>query len=178
MTTSGFAVSLSRRGALARLAGGGLGIAFAIPRLGAAAQDATPMADAGMEAPLLVAWAEAWNSGEADQLLALYAEDGVYEDVPTGTISTGHDEIRAFYEATHEAVADINVVVTRAFQTERWALLEAVYYGSIGGMAFALPIAVVFELEGDKIRRNADYFDNAALLAQITPPEAEATPVA
>jgi steroid delta-isomerase-like uncharacterized protein len=177
MTTSRSERSLSRRSALARLGGGGLGIVLAVPRLGVAAQEATPAAS-DMEAAIPAAWVEAWNSGDPEQLLALYLEDGVYEEVPSAVVATGHDEIRTFYEGTHEAVADINVTARNSFQTEGWAVLEADYSGSLGGMPFTVPFAVVFELEGDKIRRNADYFDLATVAAQTTPPETEATPAA
>ncbi len=190
MNVSGPSISISRRVALASLAGGGLGLTFGTHRSTVSAQEATPAAMAGEIAPLPEVWAAAWTSGDTDQLLALYAEDGVYEEIPTNTVATGHDEIRAFFEGTHATFSDIEVTPTTGFQTDTWATLEATFAGTYtgelpglnpgAGQPFSVPFAVIFELEGDKIRRNADYFDLSSLLAQIGSPAegAEATPAA
>jgi steroid delta-isomerase-like uncharacterized protein len=187
---SGPAVFVSRRVALARLAGGGLGLTLAARRFAASAQEASPEAMAGEIAPLPAAWAEAWTSGDADQLLAFYAEDAVYEEKPTNSLATGHEEIRALYDGTHATFSDIEVTPTMGFQTEGWAVVEGTfagkYTGQIPGLPagegqpFSVPFAAIFELEGDKIRRSADYFDLASVLAQIGAPagSAEATPTA
>jgi steroid delta-isomerase-like uncharacterized protein len=190
VNVSGSAVSCSRRVVLARLAGGSLGLTLAAHHFSVAAQDASPEAMAGEIAPLPAAWAEAWTSGDSDQLLALYTEDAVYEEKPTNTVATGHDEIRAFFEGTLAIFSDIEVTPTTGFQTEGWATLEATFAGTYtgelpglpagAGQPFSVPFAVIFELEGDKIQRNADYFDLSSLLAQIGAPAAgaEATPTA
>ena len=43
--------------------------------------------------PLLMAWAEAWSSGDPAQLAAPYTENGVYEEIPTGVVAQGPEEI-------------------------------------------------------------------------------------
>jgi steroid delta-isomerase-like uncharacterized protein len=108
--------------------------------------------------------------------------------MPTNTRVQGHDEIRAFFEGTHATFSDIEVTPTTGFQTDDWATLEGIFAGSYTGQIpglpagegqpFAVPFAVIFELEGDKIRRNADYFDLSSVLAQIGAPAegVEATP--
>ncbi len=190
MNISGPAVSVSRRVALTRLAGGGLGLTLAARRFAVSAQDASPEAMAGEIAPLPAAWAAAWTSHDADQLLALYADDAVYEEKPTNTVATGHDEIRAFFEGTHAVFSDVEVTPVTGFQTEGWATIEGIFAGRYtgqlsglpagAGQPFAVPFAAVFELEGDKVRRSADYFDLSSVLAQIGAPAegAEATPEA
>jgi steroid delta-isomerase-like uncharacterized protein len=190
VNVSGPAVSCSRRVVLARLTGGGLGLTLAARRFAVAAQDASPEAMAGEIAPLPAAWAEAWTSGDADQLLALYAEDAVYEEKPTNSVATGHEEIRALYEGTHATFSDIEVTPTTGFQTEGWATIEGTFAGKYtgqlpglpagAGQPFSVPFAAIFELDGDKIRRSADYFDLSSVLAQIGAPAAgaEATPTA
>ena len=52
MNVSGPAISVSRRGALARLAGGGLGLTLAARQFTVSAQEASPEAMAGEIAPL------------------------------------------------------------------------------------------------------------------------------
>src|SRR5688500_10143722 len=59
------------------------------------AQQSTPDTEASIP-PLLMAWAEAWSSGDPAQVAALYAEDGVYEEIPTNVVAQGPDEIEAF----------------------------------------------------------------------------------
>ncbi len=190
MKLSGPADSVSRRVALARLAGGGFGLTLAARRFTVSAQEASPEAMAGEIAPLAASWANAWTSGDADQLLALYADDAVYEEKPTNSVATGHEEIRALYEGTHSLFSDIEVTPTTGFQTEGWATIEGTFAGRYAGQLpglppgegqpFAVPFAAIFELEVDKIRRSADYFDLSSVLAQIGAPAggAEATPTA
>jgi steroid delta-isomerase-like uncharacterized protein len=190
VNVSGPAVSVSRRVALARLAGGGLGLTLAARRFTVSAQEASPAAIAGEIAALPAAWAEAWTSSDADQLLALYAEDAVYEEKPTNSVATGHEEIRALYEGTHATFSDIEVTPTTGFQTEGWATIEGTFAGKYtgqlpglpagAGQPFSVPFAAIFELDGDKVSRSADYFDLSSVLAQIGAPAAgaEATPTA
>jgi steroid delta-isomerase-like uncharacterized protein len=147
---------------------------------GATAQEASPEAASGSIPPLLTQWAEAWSSQDAEQVVALYAADAVYEEVPTNSVSQGHDEIRAFVEGTHAAFSDIQVTPRRGFQAENWAVLEGDFAGrSADGMPFSVPFIVVLELDGELIRRSADYFDLNSVLTQIAAgPTTEATPAA
>jgi steroid delta-isomerase-like uncharacterized protein len=146
---------------------------------GITAQDASPEAASGSIPPLLNQWAEAWSSQDPARVVALYAPDAVYEEVPTNTIAQGHDEIRAFVEGTHAAFSDILVTPRRGFQAENWAVLEGDFAGRAEGAAFSVPFIVVMELDGELIRRSSDYFDLNAVLTQIAPaPTTAATPAA
>ena len=53
------------------------------------AQEATPAAIP----PVLVAWSEAWDTLDPEAVAALYAEDGVMEDVPAGIEARGVEVI-------------------------------------------------------------------------------------
>ena len=147
----------------------------------ATAQDASPEATPGAIPPLLVQWAEAWSSHDPEQIVALYAADAVYEEVPTNTVAQGHDEIRQHVAATHAAFPNISVTPRNGFQAEDWAVLEGEFAGETpDGVPFSVPFIVLLELEGDLIRRSADYFDLNAILTQIqgTPVAEAATPAA
>lgn len=156
---------VSRRSAVARLGGAVVALALAAGNRSVAAQDASP--EATDLPPLLAEWAAAWTARDADRLLALYTADGVYEEIPTGTVARGHDEIRAFFDATHMAFADIRATPRSGFQAQDWAVLEGDFSGRGGDAAFTVPFAVVLELTGGAIRRSADYFDLYAVLDQI-----------
>jgi steroid delta-isomerase-like uncharacterized protein len=144
------------------------------------AQNASPEAASGSIPPLPAKWAEAWSSHDAEQVVALYAPDAVYEEVPTNSVSQGHDAIRAFVQGTYSTFSDIQVTPRRGFQAENWAVLEGDFAGrSADGVPFTVPFVVVMELDGELIRRSTDYFDLNAVLTQIAAgATTEATPAA
>ena len=146
---------------------------------GASAQEASPAASPAAIAlpPLLAEWAAAWTAHDPDRMLALYAPDGVYEEVPTNTVARGHDAIRAFLEFNFAVFSDVEVRPEAGFQGGGGAALQAVFAGRYTGQLpglpagtgqpFAVRFASVFELDGGLIRHNTDYFDNYDFLAQL-----------
>jgi steroid delta-isomerase-like uncharacterized protein len=145
------------------------------------AQDASPAAESASIPPLLMAWAAAWSSGDPEQLVALYASDGVYEEIPTGVVARGPDEIRAFLEDNFANFPGVQVIPRSGFQAEDRAVMESDFVGtSAEGASFSVPFVTVFELEGDKIVRNTDYFDLYDFMGQLgmLPPSEAATPMA
>jgi steroid delta-isomerase-like uncharacterized protein len=52
-------------------------------------------------------WLDAWNSHEPDRLLALMAEDIVYDDSAWPQTMRGHGEVREFLEFTWRAFPDM-----------------------------------------------------------------------
>jgi steroid delta-isomerase-like uncharacterized protein len=131
------------------------------------AQDASPVATAADLPEIVVAWADAWTSGDADRFVDLYAEDAVYEEIPTATVARGHAEIGAFFEATHANFADIRATPVRGFQEGSHAVLEGLFAGRAGERAFEVPFVAVIELDGDRIRHSRDYFDLYSVMVQI-----------
>ena len=181
--------SLSRR-ALTRLGAGGLGLGLATRWRGAAAQEATPaMAEA--IPPLVQAWAAAWTAGDRDALLALYTDDASFEEVAFGEVSTGNEAIGATLDREFAAFQDITVDVTNAFQVDGHAAAEVVFAGTYAsqmpggppasGQRFSVRVAVIFDLGGERIRRETDYFDAYEFLVQLgalPAPAGEGTPMA
>jgi ketosteroid isomerase-like protein len=160
---------LSRRIAVTYLGLGGITAVLAAGNADVVtAQSASPEATSGTIPPLLIEWAAAWTSRVPERLLALYAADAVYQEIPTGSIARGLDEIRAFVEITHAAFSDIQVTPRSGFQAQEWAVLEGDFAARAAeGQPFSVPFAIVIELEGNTIRRSADYFDLNAVLTQI-----------
>ncbi len=168
---------ISRRVAL-RLSGGSVAAAMTARITGAAhAQDATP---ASGETPSIVRdWIEAWNSDDpVANLAALYTADAVYDDVPTGlsTETTGTD-VAGFVRAFVQEISDIDVTLRSGFGSGAYAAAEwdfsFRYTGHLPGLPAGTgqPIdwhgATIFDLNGDKIQRSADYYDNTGLLAAV-----------
>jgi steroid delta-isomerase-like uncharacterized protein len=165
---------LSRRAAVTTI-GIGIGGFATVLAAGKArvvsAQEAVP--------ELLDAWAAAWSSHDPEQLVALYAADAVYEEMPTATVARGHDEIREHVAASHAAFADIEVTPRRGFQTETWAVLEGDFAArGPEGQSISVPFAVILEIEDGAIVRSADYFDLNAVLTQMEASSDMATPSA
>ena len=116
--------------------------------------------------------ADAWNSHDADAVAALFARDGLFEDVPFGVVAHGTDEIRAVAQSFFTVVPDLHIsVVNGSFNASRGSI-EWVFSGSDQGLyrtgtTFAVRGTTVLELVGNKISRDSDYWDLATLLRQI-----------
>lgn len=130
------------------------------------AQEATPAAE---EASLLDAYGQAWSSGDASRVAALYAEDAVREDVPTGITSRGRAAIEVFATGLFETDADVRLEVTDGFVGETWAVIEWTYSGvhQATGGEVTFRGASVLELEGSLIREESDYYDLPQMQQQI-----------
>jgi steroid delta-isomerase-like uncharacterized protein len=130
------------------------------------AQEASPSAGGSA---ILAAYGEAWSSGDAAQVAALYTEDAVREDIPTGITSRGRAEIEAFATGLFETDADVRLVVTDGFVGETWAVVEWTFTGTReetgGGVTFRG--ASVLELEDGLIRQESDYYDLPQMQQQI-----------
>jgi steroid delta-isomerase-like uncharacterized protein len=130
------------------------------------AQEASPPAE---ESSILTAYGAAWSSGDAAQVAALYTEDAVREDVPTGTTSRGRAEIEALAAGLFETDADVRLVVTDGFVGETWAVVEWTFTGTrqeTGGEV-TFRGASVLELEDGRISRETDYYDLPQMQQQI-----------
>jgi steroid delta-isomerase-like uncharacterized protein len=167
---------------VAALFGGG------IPRI-SRAQDVFPQVDEMPE--IAVAFSEAWSSGNPEQLVAIYAEDALFEEVVLGgAVTHSRDDLRAYAEALYAAFPDFTATPVSAFNSGNRAVVEWVLTGSYTGQFGPLPqgtgqqvelrVATILELDDEGlIQRDSEYWDFATVLTQIgAMPEVEvaATP--
>jgi steroid delta-isomerase-like uncharacterized protein len=167
--------TLPHRSALLCLAGGGFGVAFAARDVGSTtAEEASPMA--GAIPPLLLEWSEAWTAEDTERLLALYTPDAHFQDVAAGIDVHGQDELRGSFQAFMDALDGLAVTVEHGFRAGDWAAAEGTFSGTQTGplgetpptnRSFTVPFAAIFELQGDRIRRETDYFDLLSMLTQL-----------
>ena len=182
---------LSRRGALVRLGAGGLGAALAARGLAAGAQEATPQGTPAGLPPALAGWVAGWEALDPDRIAAAYAEDGAREDVATGQVQRGREEIRAYLSALFGAFTGLSSTFQSAFAAGDRAAAEWVLAGSYTGLVPGFPPgtgqqlsirgAAVLELAGGEIVRDTEYFDVFGVLVQlgvVPAPDAGATPAA
>jgi len=166
---------IPRRAALRQLGFGGLaaaGMVVGSARAPVAAQETTPAAIP----PLLEEWAAAWSAEDLDRLLALYTDDAVFEDVAAGVIVRGKREIGAVFATSLEAFSGIQQTLLAGFLAGDRATAEAQFAGeqtgdlpgsAASGRAVSYRFAAVFELAGERFRRESDYLDLYGLLVQL-----------
>ncbi len=130
------------------------------------AQDATPPAGG---TSMLEAYGEAWSSGDAAAVGALYTDDAVREDIPAGITSHGRTEIEAFATGLFKTDDDVSLEVTDGFSGETWAVVEWTFRGVRQGSDHELMFrgASVLELENGLISRESDYYDLPDLQQQM-----------
>lgn len=125
---------------------------------------------------VLEQWASAWSSHDINQVLDLFTEDCVYEDVTMGVVNHGQQQLKAFATAFFMAFPDLAVKLNSRFVAGTFGSAEWLMTGTHKGDMPGLPAtnkrmsirgATVFELQGDKIQRNADYWDMTTLLKQL-----------
>ncbi len=127
-------------------------------------------------ADLARALIDAWNTHDPDRIFALFADDFVYEDVTFGAVTHGREETRQFFAGTFAAFPDLHFEQASDFAVGEHGAAEWTMTGTHDGDFPGLPAthksftvrgASVFDLAGDKIRYNRDYWDFATLLRQI-----------
>ena len=59
-------------------------------------------------------WAYAWSAHDPDRLVALFTDDGVYEDVTFGVVSRGQAEVRAFAQRIFAGAPKLQTRIDRA----------------------------------------------------------------
>ena len=130
------------------------------------AQEASPAAGAPS---ILEAYGDAWSSGDAAQVGALYTESAVRDDVPTAMTSDGRAAIEAFAQGLFAVDDDVRLEVTGGFVGDTWAVVEWTYSGvhhATGGEV-TFRGASVLELEDGLISRESDYYDLPQMQQQI-----------
>jgi steroid delta-isomerase-like uncharacterized protein len=81
-------------------------------------------------------WAVAWSSSDTndpERVLALFADDCVFEDVTFGVVARGKEELRRFVNGAFVAVPDFKYGLTSRFAAGQWAAVEWVMSGTHKG---------------------------------------------
>ena len=125
-------------------------------------------------------WATAWSSAENSdpaRVLALFADDCVFEDVTFGVVARGKDELRSFVQGAFAAIPDFQYRLTSRFVDGQWAAIEWVMSGTHTGDFPGMPAtgkrfssvrgSSILELEAGKIRRRSDYWDAATFMKRV-----------
>jgi SnoaL-like domain len=93
------------------------------------------MATADLER-MLDEWAIAWSSSantDPERVLALFADDGRYEDVTSGVVVRGKEDLRRYLIGAFATIPDFTVGVLRWFGAGPWTAFEWTMSGTHRG---------------------------------------------
>lgn len=154
----------------------------------AGAQEASPAAPPPDLPPLLVEWEAAMATHDPDLILALYADDAVWEEVPLNLVASGTEEIRAHLERLFAATPDIAYDVTGGFATADRAVAELTITGTLtgdfpglppgAGQPYSVRGASIYEFADGQITRYVEYWDAYTFLVQLGALPPPGTPAA
>lgn len=113
---------------------------------------------------------------DAEALAALFARDGVFEDVPFDAVAKGHAEMIRFWTDTWAAMPDFTMTLTNMFADDdsggvEWTM-SATQMGAFAdqpatGRSFALKAATIAHFSGGKIVRWTDYWSLSSFRRQV-----------
>ena len=124
---------------------------------------------------ILEDYCDAVNSHDVERIASFFTDDGIFEDVPRG-IYRGKEQIKANFDSEFASMPDLKVELKTLFVAGDWAGGESVMTGTNTGDLPMLPAtnksvsvraASIFEMRGNKIKRNSNYFDMGSLMQQL-----------
>jgi len=121
---------------------------------------------------------DAWNAHDADKVASFYTDDVQYEDVTFGMTAKSHAEMRKFAAGFMAMSPDMRLELTNVTVEGDHGSCEWVLSGTdVGlyktGKRFRVRGASRFDLRGNKVARNKDFYDAATIMRQVgvLPPE-------
>jgi steroid delta-isomerase-like uncharacterized protein len=117
-------------------------------------------------------WIDGWNATDPEILVAAFASDGVYKDVPFGLEKKGSAELRELHKFFHNAVGGLYVKLIASHVANGHGTIEWFFGGNDvdvfkTGKPFEVQGVSVIQVRGDRISRNLDYYDAATIMKQV-----------
>ena len=114
----------------------------------------------------------AWNSRDAEKVVAAFSSDGVYEDVAAGQINRGRDEIRKWVAGAFRDIENFKLEVIRSSFYKGGGMVEWVWSGTDKGLfktgkRFSVRGVGVIEVRGDKVSNYKEYYDYGTVTRQF-----------
>ena len=120
---------------------------------------------------------EAFNTGDLDGCVSLFAESATYTDHPRGLVLRGRDEIKQWLSEWKRAFSDARCTDIRYIETENATISRFVGRGTndgpLGdlpatGREFAIPHCDIFEFDSlGRILTAEHYYDQLSVLQQL-----------
>ncbi len=122
-------------------------------------------------------WFAAWNSCDAANIARFYTDDGTFEEVASGKLSRGRDELVATFKGIFVDYPDLKCEQRDTFYCPAAVCGEFVMSGThasgadpaapSAGKRISVRVGYLVELEKGKIKRHADYFDRLTIGQQL-----------
>jgi steroid delta-isomerase-like uncharacterized protein len=117
-------------------------------------------------------WIAAWNSHDAEQVVAIFTTNVLYEDVTFSAVNHGPKELRKFAASIFEAVPDVKFELVNSSIDREHGRIEWIFSGTDHGLyktgkRFSVRGISAIDLRGGKISRNLDYYDAASIMKQV-----------
>ena len=110
----------------------------------------------------------AWSRLNLDELMGSFTEDAEYQNIPMGPAAKGKDAIRKVIDSLMPTVKGLEIKILNTAANGNVVFNERVDITDLGGgKRMELPVAGVFEVNGDKIAKWRDYFDIAMATKQM-----------
>jgi steroid delta-isomerase-like uncharacterized protein len=122
--------------------------------------------------PVANSWITAWNSHDAEKVIAIFTADVLYEDVTFGAANHGSAELRKFAASIFAAVPDAKFELINSSTDRRHGTIEWIFSGTDQGLyktgkRFSVRGVSVIDLRQGRISRNLDYYDAASIMRQV-----------
>lgn len=129
------------------------------------------MSETTIHEDLTLAFFTAWAEGDTDAVLAFFADDAVYHNIPVDPM-VGHDQIRAMIDGFTTGLTVVEFRVLRMLADGPTVMTERVdiFRKDDGGLV-ELPVMGILEWEGDKLANWREYFDLNQFMTQAMPAE-------
>jgi limonene-1,2-epoxide hydrolase len=108
----------------------------------------------------------AWADGDVDALVAYFADDAVYHNIPISPVS-GKDAIKTTIEGFTAGVEKIEFRVNAISGDGDVVLTERVDVFTTPDKVIELPVMGTFEIRAGKIAAWRDYFDLNQFMSQL-----------
>ena len=125
-------------------------------------------------------WVQFNNSKDISTVFDVFTEDIVYEDVPTGAVLDGAEAFQAFAQGFFDAFPDSRFELGQSACQGQQGFFEWTWIakdGRVGmdprpgfcgtGKPFTVRSVAFIEIQGNRISRDADFWDLATVLKQL-----------
>ncbi len=99
----------------------------------------------------------AWSCGDVDGIASFFTEDGVFEDVCSRELHTGHEALKALAREVFAAIPDMKLTITSCLCEGNRMAVEWVQTGTRAGRRFSLPGVSIADVRDGKFSREAMY---------------------
>jgi limonene-1,2-epoxide hydrolase len=100
-----------------------------------------------------------WNTRDAEAMVACFAEDGVYDNVPERKPMVGRAAIKVWLDMCFQHLSRIDVAILTLAGNGEWVLCERLDDHIIGDKHMPLPVMSVTRFVDGQISLLRDYYD-------------------